>query len=190
MKILLSCTGFPTEFEEGDVIIIKAYYFFYFYYVVRSECKLIEKVKTIKIMQRNIKHGIVFEYSSMVPRKGIIEDLQFFIGIFKKNTTVGLLQNALNILLYKEDKWNVSILQSLLLTEEFKEEKASRRSFVDFLDNQARDFYCKQIKNGSSVSDAYRLTKTAYPKNFNLSLKLFKAAFPEKSIYEDLDNTI
>lgn len=187
MKILFSCTGVPTEVEGGDVVIVKDGYFFCFYYMIQSECKLIEKVKTIKFMQGSVKYGIVFEYSNLVPRKGIQELLQFFICIFKRETTVGFLQNASDILLYKDDKWDVSLLQSLLFAEQYTEEKSNRTTFADFLDEQAKYYFYKQIDNGFHISDAYRLTKTTYPKIFAQALKQFKTAFPEKSIY---DNTI
>ncbi len=184
MKILFSCTGIPTLVEEGDVIIVKDEFFFHFYYVVQSECKLIEKVKTIKFMQGCIKYGIVFENSNLVPRKGDKEILQFLMNIFKRESTVAFLQNALEILRYNEDKWDVSILQSLLFAEQFTEEKSRKTSFVDFLNNQAKDFFYKQIDNGSPISDAYRSTKATYPIIFTQALKEFKIAYPEKSIYD------
>ena len=152
--------------------------------MVQSECKLIEKVKTIKFMKGSIKFEIVFEYSNLVPRKGNQKVLQFLMDIFKRETTVAFLQNALDILRYNDDKWDVSILQSLLFAEQFTEEKSKRTSFVDFLNNQAKDFFYKQIDNGSPISEAFRHTKATYPLFFTQALKQFKVAYPEKSIYD------
>jgi hypothetical protein len=184
MKILFSCTGIPTDVNDGDVAIVKEDYFFHFYYVVLSKCRLIETVKTIRFMQGNVKYGVVFDYSDFNPRNGIHEQLRFFINIFKKRTTVDFLQNALDILLYKEDKWDVSLLQSMAFAEECIDEKVIMYSFVDFLDEQAKNFFNKQIERGCTVSDAYRLTKTTYPIVFAQSVKRFKAVYPEKSIYD------
>lgn len=185
MKILFSCKHIPKEAKDGDVVIAKDDHFFRFYYIANSECRLLEKVKTIKFIQGNITCGTAFEYSDLAPRKGNQELLRFFISIFKKQIIVDYLRNAYDILLYKEDKWNASILQSLLLAKEYSEERANRNSFIDFLDAQARDYLLMQMKNGCTISDAYRLTKQTYPKMFSQSLKQFKTVYPTKSIYDD-----
>lgn len=184
MKILFSRIGIPKDVNEGDVVILKDDYFFCFYYVSISECRLVEKVKSIKFIKGNVNYGIVFEYCDLKPRKGNKELLCFFRDVFKRKMTVKYLQNALDILLFKEDKWDVSLLQSIIYADEKLEEKVNKQSFVDFLDEQTKDFYNKQMDNGKSVSDAYRLTKASFPKAFAQSLKRFKAAYPEKSIYE------
>lgn len=184
MKILFSCTGIPTAVEDGDVIIVKKDYSFYFYYVTNSSCNLIEIAKTIKFMRGDIKDGVAFDYSDLMPRKGNIEQLLFFISVFKSQTTVDVLQNALDILLYKEDKWRVTYLQSLALQEPLQDKQFNKNAFVDFLSEKAKEYFYKQTKNGASLSESFRSTKKMYAKDFALALRKYKTAFPEKSIYD------
>ena len=185
MKILFSCTDIPSGVIDGDAVIVRENYIFNFYYVVESECKLIETTKTIKFIKENVKSQIIFEYSDLMPRKGIQEYLSFFIGIFKKKTTIDFLQNALDILLYKDDKWDVSVLQSMALAEILVVDIPDQKLFfIDFLDKHTKEYFHEQKRKGRTASEAYRLIKTKYPRAFLQSLKQFKVAFPEKSIYD------
>lgn len=185
MKILFSCNDIPSGVIDGDAVIVRENYIFSFYYVVKSGCKLIETAKTIKFIKESVKSLLIFEYTDLMPRKGTQEYLSFFIGIFKKKATIDFLRNALDILLYKEDKWDVSILQSMALAEKLAVDGPEQKlSFIDFLDKHTKEYFHEQIRKGRTASEAYRIIKTKYPRAFSQSLKQFKVAFPEKSIYD------
>lgn len=185
MRIFFSSTNIVPSLFDGDVLIVRENYEYKFYYCYNKDIKLIESIKTIKSLHFISDYEIVLDYSDMNQRHGNLYALDFLLTVFRNPIVVSFIKNAIDISLYNDDKWDVSLIQKLISTRYDHEKSSSiKESFVDYLEKKVIDYFKLQINNGDTKSDAFRKTKRMFPYEFSTALRLFKRDYPERSIYE------
>ena len=184
MKLLFSSAGTVPEIFDGDCLIIKDKYNYKFYFQVNGEKKLIETAKTIKIYRNIGNSAVVLDYADMKQRNGDMQFIKFLLTVFSSPEVNSYLNNALNILLFVDNKWDATIIQNLISFKPAQDTNTSRVSFVDYFDEKEKNDCLSLLESGLSKTEAFRTLKENCPLAFSKALRLFKRDNPNLSIYE------
>lgn len=125
-------------------------------------------------------------------RSGCLEGLSVLSNLFNDKVIIDLLNNAIDILLYKEDKWNTKYLQNLYKQtietpsdelEKSEDQFEDEIPFVAFFNKEIKKHFYVLYKSTTSLSVIFRDIRKKYPKDFSSAIKAFNKVYPDKSIY-------
>lgn len=158
-----------------------------------NSCKCVSKVK-----YKNIELGgnsLLFSFDGLKRRVGKVTKLQIISELFIEEPVHSFLLNAIDILLYKCDLWNLEVFlnihtvyplsPSLVNTKNKTRELVNTPTiFYTYFSSEMKSTFDHLYKQGLSLRDVYKDVRRKYPNGFRLALLDFTHDYPTISIYE------
>ena len=138
---------------------------------------------------------LVYAFDGLRKRTGSIASLSSLKKCFHADDLVSqLLQNAIDILDYKTDYFDIMLFQKLLVSRKVgqvlpKDEVLSvyrsgkEATFLDYLSDNLKTFIQEHRKGGKAMRSIYTTIRKEHPKEFREALKNFLRNNPKGSIY-------
>lgn len=187
--------------RNGDVIIRETYEALCFLIVTSSinkwnRCKCID---TVKGHLKRDGNSLLFSFDGISKRFGDIQAVTELIQLFQSPPCHDFFDNALSILTYQCDFWDMRIFKDIHTLSPFDNSETfvdSPKGFVDntssiymfeeYLSINSRNLFHEFIKKKIALRDIYREIKRKYPKEFKKALLLFINDHPHSTIYDKM----
>lgn len=158
-------------------------------------CKCLGCSKTSLNLRGNC---LLFSFDGISRRCGNYRVISQLYQIFQEDSLHAFFKNALDILSYRHDLWDVSLFYKMLDLDnsggKSKEESAGEVSveidnsfttiFENFLDEKSKTRFQQLYGEGNSLKDVYTVIRKEYPLLFRTALRKFLVAYPDASIYD------
>lgn len=182
--------------QVGDVCIRESIDGYSFMLVISttnkwSACKCIEKVSGELDIEGNV---LLFTFDGINKRQGNKVVLEQLAQLFKSYPLHDFFINAIDILTYKCDLWNISIYKSMHLSSNFKitkeshlcikSDKCTTTIFESYLSTTTRHLFKELYSQGKSLREIYQTIKEKHPNEFRQALILFLNDNPNSTIYD------
>ena len=142
------------------------------------------EINTAKLPTGNY---ILFKLDGINKRTGDINGLILFNEIFKQDSVKLILTNAIDILSFKSDKIEASLLYKMLSQDEKPANKEVNSftcmPFYNLLSLESQEYFIKTYKDNNSYRESFRAINELYNNDFTNALNQFKQRYPDKSIY-------
>lgn len=183
----------------GDVCIRDTEEGLYFLLIVNStnrwnSCKCIDKAEcSDAILSINT---LLFSFNGVGKRIGKIEHLEWLSNIYTLEITHNFFLNAIDILTYKCDFWDIELFvkihsMSPITIERFcstvESSQIIYRSyplFYSYLDENLRCLFCSMLEDGSSLRETYEYLRSKHTIKFRMALRNFLNDNPKSTIYD------
>lgn len=183
----------PYEFVAGDSIIrlLGGYMSFYFL-LLGSDGIMHEKMlDSVGCKSCSIPSPyVLFDFDQVNKRTGDKKVLQILVGKFSNEVVKCLLGNLLDILLYRSDAIDISILESIYRAD-VQVQVESILSIEDYVFPQYLSLPAKEmmtnyfLSGGRDLRTIYQRVRTNYPADFQSALRLFKRDYPDANLYSE-----
>lgn len=136
-----------------------------------------------------IANCTLFSFCNTAGRSGKIEVLTLLTSVFHSEQVKNVLDNAINILTYKEDRWNCFYFNSLLLnlqTRDLEVDNSERvlPLFYDYLPIDTKQYFDKiYVDKTKSLRDVFMAVRNKYNKEFVEAMQNYHKTYPNKTIY-------
>lgn len=182
--------------KEGDVCVKEEENILSLMLVVSSQnrwsaCKCIGKTEGQLGLKGNV---LVFSFDGLRKREGRLDVLNKLCMLFEDNLLKSFFLNAVDILSYKNDMWNASVISCLLEcscaeTNMAKDTSieygpSNQQKFLAYLSDQSRILFFEMQSSGKSLREIYQIIRTNYSDDFRTSLKKFLSDHPNSTIYD------
>ena len=140
---------------------------------------------------------LLFSFDAIHKRKGNISLLKLVSSCFREKVIIDFICNAIDILEYKRDYWDLSLFQKLfdnkqelITTNEISKSRVTSSSvsfpshFAQYLNEDLLSLLSTTIKEGKSIKDAYFIIREKYPEQFRKALVKFLMENPSGTIYD------
>ena len=160
-----------------------------------SACKTMDFVEDFLGLNGNT---LLFSFDGIRKRFGNIDAISKLSCIFKKTPVLDFFADALNILKYNIDLWDINVFikihelspfQSLI--EEGKTDyniSDSVTIFERYLSEEARELFDSMYAQGNNLGYIYREIRKQMPEKFREAMRLFLNENPQLSIYDTCKN--
>ena len=187
--------------RNGDVIIRETSDGLCFLIVTSSinkwnRCKCIDTVKGHLKREGN---SLLFSFDGISKRFGDIQSITELNQLFNSPPCHDFFENALSILTYQCDFWNIGIFKDIHKLSPFDNSAAivdSPKGIVDktstiylfeeYLSIDSRNLFHELMKKNVVLRDIYREIKRQYPKEFKKALLSFINDHPHSTIYDKM----
>ena len=185
----------------GDVCIRDTEEGLFFLLVVNNtnrwnSCKCIDKARCIEA--KVSCNTLLFSFNGTEKRKGKVESLEWLSNIFTSEITHSIFLNAIDILTYKCDYWNIELFvkihamnpiaiehKNVCNTKETSQTNHhSYPLFYSYLEEDLKGILCQMIEEGSSLREVYEYLRSMHAKRFREALRRFLEANPKSTIYD------
>lgn len=138
---------------------------------------------------------LVYAFNGLNKRGGSVSSLSSLIRCFPVGDVVAqLLQNAIDILEYKADYFDINIFQRLIVDRKTgqrssngavhtSKESTKEPTFLDYLNDDLKTYILEHQKAGLSMRTIYTIIRNEHPKEFREALMQFLEDAPKGSIY-------
>ena len=181
----------------GDVILRDTTEGIKFLFVVSDrntweDCKC---AATIKVNVGLSSNNLLFSFDGIRRRKGNIEVLEKFQSISDSLALKDFFENAVSILSYQYDWWDVEVFQrvygltSVLDSKSVNTFGSSQQClneflFESYLKDDALLLFHSLLENNHSLKEIYTKIRAEYPISFRQALKSFLNDHPNSTIYD------
>lgn len=138
---------------------------------------------------------LLFEYNGTKQRQGNTNALEKLRNGLENTLLTQFFQNAVEILQYKRDFWEISVLENIYkyssegTNAKFKIKKEDVLSkiplFASYLRGNAADFFKRKYLVSENIKNVYQEIKAKYPDEFRRALIQFLGENPSCTIYDD-----
>lgn len=181
----------------GDVILRDTSEGIKFLFVV-SDINTWEDCKCAATIKGNVglsANNMLFSFDGIRRRKGNIEVLEKFQSISDSLVLKDFFDNAVSILSYQCDWWNVEVFQHMyglnpmLNSRRIKTFCSSLQCqteylFESYLKDDALSLFHSLLEDTSSLKEIYTKIRAEYPMSFRQALKSFLNDHPDSTIYD------
>ena len=145
-------------------------------------------------------HGntLLFSFDGISKRFGMIKQLESLMGCFAKEEVINCIKNAIDILDYKVDYWEVGIFAKLLSLSPVKASLCQEHVantvqhpdlkypalFVSYLPTEARVNLLSQLEAGHTLKESYAVVRKLLPSLYRSAFLKFTQENPSKSIFD------
>ncbi|MBR0323038.1 MAG: hypothetical protein IIX06_00935 [Bacteroidales bacterium] len=162
-----------------------------------ESCKYISKI--IHHETRLTGNTLLFSFDGINKRTGNIEYLRWMSNIYTSDLIRKFFTNAIDILTYKCDYWNIELfvkIHSITPLTPYKENKhrITEKSitsnhptplFLSYLDSEIISIFHSMTEKGLSLRNTYEFIRNKYPKEFQTAMKSFLEENPKSTIYDN-----
>lgn len=160
-----------------------------------SACKCISKVCGDIDLEANTQ---LFSFDGLNARFGDIKSISRMIEIFKDSPLKEFFENALSILEYKCDFWNVEVFYKINMESPIQPEQSNNKPIIEsdkrkqlylfetFLSQDALLLFQSLQKETLTLKDVYKEVRKRYPNEFRQALKVFLQNHPNSTIYDKI----
>lgn len=159
-------------------------------------CKCIGKANYSETELRS--NTILFSFDGTNKRKGKIEHLKWLSNIYTSDLIKNFFKNAIDILTYKCDYWNIELFLKIHTTTPLTPYKENKHPitettttsnhqiprFYSYLDNEIKNTFCYMIEKNTTLRETYEFIRKEHPKEFKIAMKNFLKDNPESTIYD------
>ena len=169
--------------------------------IVTSSINKWNRCKCIDTVQGHLKREgnfLLFSFDGISKRFGDIQALTELCQLFQNPPCHDFFENALSILTYKCDLWDLSIFKDIHSLTPFEiydntdksivtEKKTySQYLFEDYFDTNLHSMFLKLIEQNIPLRDVYIKIRRHYPKEFRFALISFIRDHPNSTIYDKI----
>lgn len=144
---------------------------------------------------------LLFSFDGITKRTGNLRLLNELKKLFQKQPVCDFLENAISILSYKCDLWNLEIfceMQKLAHLDDMQQNKAPLMRvenavkedieylFVSYLDEKSKLLFKTLFKHNKKLKDIYIEIRKQFPQEFRKSIITFQRNHPSLTIYEKI----
>jgi len=160
-----------------------------------NACKQISSVSGAQISLDS--NTLLFSFDGISKRLGKKNELKEFQNVFKEEPMNSFFINAIDILEYKEDWWDIGLFQKMitlnpieitLVKNDIDDSSESQYNghpcFIQYFPHTLKERYVFLKSQNSSLKEIYNQIKTEYPKEFRSALVTFVKNNPQKTIYD------
>lgn len=179
----------------GDVCLLERENDLIFLYIVSEinswkSCKFLGNTTEKIHLEGNT---MLFAFDGRTCRKGNLILLRQLISVIKDALLLRLIQNAIDILSYKEDLWDLSLIVDMYQQVIVEPESALGSSqvtptqikrFVDYFDDEVRRIYVELSQSDMTARNVFLSIRNKFPQQFRKAMKAFLADNPNSSIYD------
>ena len=128
-------------------------------------------------------------------RNGNKDYLNHIKLVFSSPEITALLQNALDILRYKVDTWDIQVLMNLYHSDKSSSEAFPKESappvipkllFFHFLTDDLYKLFINHFNTSHSIEHSFREVKQRYPREFSKAIQAFKLKYPNNNIFDSV----
>lgn len=137
---------------------------------------------------------LLFSFDGLSRRFGLFDKIKGLCTIFIDEPLHSFFTNALDILSYKSDLWDVSIFSKMLILyplepptmvgEEPTTYLKSITKFERYLPKDSRTLFWALYSEGKSLREVYQSIRLQYPDDFRQAMKQFLRENPQATIYD------
>ena len=137
---------------------------------------------------------LLFSFDGLSRRFGLVDKIKELCTIFINEPLHSFFTNALDILSYKSDLWDVSTFSKMLILSplepptKVREESTtylkSITKFERYLPKDSRTLFWALYSEGISLREVYQTIRKQYPDDFRQAIKQFLKENPQATIYE------
>lgn len=156
-----------------------------------SACKCVEKTQGDIGLEGN---SLLFSFDGITKRFGRENALNKLYKCFSGKTTHDFFRNALDIITYQCDYWEVSLFLEIHQVSTIKNESQVcihtptlnnyNTRFEMYLPPESAQLLSEMMTKGFSLREAYNKVREVFPKEFRQSLKSFLKDNPSLTIYD------
>ncbi len=138
---------------------------------------------------------LLFSFDGISKRNGKIDVLESFLQVFRQETLLSFLQNAINILSYRCDQWDIEVfmkINSLTPIDIHNTTTQNRNAlssdcstvFVTYFNDILKTKYLELQSKERPLREIYTELRNLYPQEFRLSMSKFLSENPNLTIYD------
>lgn len=143
-------------------------------------------------------NSLLFSFDGINKRFGEIKRLKAIIDCFSQDEIRTCIENAISILEYKSDYWELGVFTHLLslssdsvsFPQDSKNggnqqvEKNYPTLFASYLPTEAKELFFNQLGAGYTLKESYTIVRKEYPSLYRSAMLRFLHDNPAKSIYD------
>ena len=141
---------------------------------------------------------LLFSFDGINKRFGMIKQLEALIGSYAKEEVKNCIRNAIDILEYRVDFWEVGIFVRLLQTSsdharphqkhkvnevQYPDTKGTAL-FVSYLPTEVRETLLRHLEEGHTLKESYLFVRNKFPSLYRSAFLKFNQENPSKSIFD------
>ena len=140
---------------------------------------------------------LLFSFDGLHRRKGDVELIKQLIDCYREKVIVDFFSNAIEILEYKKDFWDVSLFQrffdtsqELIALNEVKKPSVTQNTrkypsvFAKYLEEELLGLLIASLNEGNGLKEAYMILREKEPVLFRAALIKFLSENPTGTIYD------
>lgn len=155
-------------------------------------CKCLEQIISNIEIEGN---SLLFCFDGLSKRQGNVTLLNLLSNKFTKPLLRDFFCNAIDILTYKKDMWNISIIANIysitpvtttvpIVVDNKSQKESNYCLFESYLIGGAHDLFITLFSQHLGMRDIFKQIKKEYPQEFRQSLKKFLTDNPNSTIYD------
>lgn len=165
--------------------------------LITSETNSWEACKRIGYAWGNLGlegNTLLFSFDGMSKRYGRLDMCMSLSEKFKEEPLRSFFRNAVDILSYKCDLWNISVFSQMLahtpietfpvIRKSHNERESYTTLFETYLSMECKMLINAMISEGYSIKEIYKNVRNTYPNEFRQAMKKFLIDNPRSSIYD------
>lgn len=137
---------------------------------------------------------LLFSFDGTSKRCGRIDMCMSLCKLFEEDSLRSFFSNAVDILSYKCDMWDVSVFSQMLgrtsiesvslIQKSRAEEELHTTLFETYLPQECKMLFKTMISEGCSIKEIYKNIRSMYPNDFRQAMKRFLIDNPQSTIYD------